>query len=257
MLIRSLLPQIVFSGSVEGGGGGGGDAPAPAADAPAPAADAPAAPEGVLETSLLNVDPAKQADPAADPAADPNKPADPAADPAKKDEPPAALDPKDYKLDNLPEGITADDELVQAFLEGAAKGGMDNDSVNAVIGALAPKLAERLNAGAVAFKTLNEKWQADAVADPVIGGSKEKLEASMGVVVNAMNGLGLPAEMVTDALRTFTFTGAGNNPSILRVMHAMASRLVEKTVVQGNGPAPVGKTPAQRLYPTHFTNNAG
>lgn len=256
MLIRSLLPQIVFSGSVEGGGGdpapAADPAPAPAADpAPAPAAD-PAAPEGVLDTSLLNVDPTKQADPAADP----NKPADPAADPAKKDEPPVALDPKDYKLDNLPEGITADDELVQAFLDGAAKGGMDNDSVNAVIGALAPKLAERLNAGAVAFKTLNEKWQADAIADPVIGGSKEKLEANMGVVVNAMNTLGLPQEMVTDALRTFTFTGAGNNPSILRVMHAMASRLVEKTVVQGNGPAPVGKTAAQRLYPTHF-NNAG
>ncbi len=229
---------------------------APAADAAATTAApvAPAAPESAVTSSLLSD---KAAEPAAttteaEKPAEGEKPADPKAEPEK----PVALDPKDYKLDALPEGIKADDELVQAFLDGAAKGGMDNESVNAVLNALGPKLTERLNAGAVAFKELNDQWQQAAIADPVIGGSAEKLEANMAVVKNAMNTLGLPAEMVTDALRTFQFTGAGNNPSILRVMHAMASRLVEKSVVQGGGPAPTGKTAAQRMYPTHF-NSAG
>lgn len=229
----SRFLRIVFNMADEGGGGGD------------------TAPVSAVASSVLD------ATPVTDPAApvDPAKPADPAApvEPAKPAEPPAPVEPlkpEDYKLDGLPEGITADDDLVKAFLDGAAKGGMDNDSVNAVLQTLGPKVAERMNAGVTAFKEINDKWAADALADPVIGGSTEKLQASVATIKTAINGLGLPAEMVTSALQAFQFTGAGNNPAVLRVFHAMASRLTEKPPVSGTPAQAMDlASVAQRFYP--------
>jgi len=225
---------------------------APAGADPAPAVDpAPAAPvvEGAAGSSLLNADP--PADPPVDPPVDPAKPADPPVDPAKPADPaPEPIKPEDYKLEGLPEGITAEDDLVVAFLDGAAKGGMDNDSVNAVIQALGPKMAERMNAGAVAYKQMNETWQAEALADPVLaGGDPAKLTANMGVVKTAINTLGLPAEMVTSALQALELTGAGNHPAVLRVIYGMASRLSEAPPVTGTPPNADGESVAKRMYP--------
>jgi hypothetical protein len=242
---------VLFSADVEGSAApaAAADAPAPAADAPAPAADSPAVtPTSVVEDAALGTKTAAEA-PKGE--ADPK---DPAKEAPKEPEKPA-ITAKDYKLDDLPEGITADDVLVQDFLEGAATAGLNNDAVNAVVKAMAPKIAERLAAPQAAFKQINEQWAKECLADPDIGGSKDKLNGSMVQIVNAMNTLGLKEGQVDQALEAFVMTGAGNNPAILRVMHKMASRLTEKSVVLGNGPVPQSASMAQRMYPSH--NKAG
>jgi hypothetical protein len=239
---------VLFSADLEGGSGDAGAAAA-ATDAPAaaaaPAADSPpVTPTSVVEDAALGTKTAAEA------------PADaPKDDVAPKEAEKPAITAKDYKLDDLPEGITADDVLVQDFLEGAATAGLNNDAVNAVVKAMAPKIAERLAAPQVAFKQVNEQWAKECLADPDIGGSKEKLNGSMVQIVNAMNTLGLKDGQVQQALEAFVMTGAGNNPAILRVMHKMASRLTEKSVVLGNGPVPQTASMAQRMYPSH--NKAG
>lgn len=238
MLVRNRIVR-----AADDGGAGGG---APAAD-PAPAADAgtapPAggeAPVSALADTLLTAEPPKDGEKPTEPPKDGEKPADKAPEPE-----PEPIKPEDYKLD-MPEGINRDDPLVAAFLEGAAKGGMDDKSVQAVISTLGPKLAEQLAAPMKAWTTLNEQWQAEVKADAVLGGAN--LPATVQTVTDAINLVMAPAE-AQKAREALTMTGAGNNPAIVRLLHSMASRLVEKGAVQGNNPAEV-RNPSALLYPS-------
>jgi len=237
----------------EDGGAGGAAVESGAVSTPAvetPAATEAAAPEvqSALKDTLLTAEPEKtEGD---KPATEGEKMG--AGEGEKEPPAPEPMKPEDYKLE-LPEGITADDPLLTAFLEGAAKGGMDNESVQAVVGALGPKLAEQITAPMKAWTTLNETWQAEVKADPVIGGAN--LPATIKTVTDAISLVSTPEEAQA-AREALTMTGAGNNPAIVRLMHRMASRLVEKGAVQGNSPAE-SRSPAAVLYPSHNAAKGG
>lgn len=242
----------------DGGAGGAGGATADPGTASTPAVETTtastteAAPEvqPALKDTLLSAEPEKTE---GDKPATEGEKKDGAGEGEKKDTPaPEPMKPEDYKLD-LPEGIAADDPLLTAFLEGAAKGGMDNESVQAVVSSLGPKLAEQMAAPMKAWTSLNEQWQAEVKADPVIGGAN--LPTTIKTVQDAMNLVGTPEE-VAACREALTMTGAGNNPAIVRLMHRMASRLVEKGAVQGNSPAE-SRSPAAVLYPTHNAAKGG
>jgi hypothetical protein len=235
----------------EDGGAGGATADPGTASTPAvettTAATTEAAPEvqPALKDTLLSAEPEKTE---GDKPATEGEKKDGAGEGEKKDtQAPEPMKPEDYKLE-LPEGITADDPLLTAFLEGAAKGGMDNDSVQAVVSSLGPKLAEQMAAPMKAWTTLNETWQAEVKADPVIGGAN--LPTTIKTVADAISLVSTPEEAQA-AREALTMTGAGNNP-----MHRMASRLVEKGAVQGNSPAE-SRSPAAVLYPSHNAAKGG
>jgi hypothetical protein len=241
---------------------GGGSSPAEAAPAAAPAEAAPAvasaetpaaaAPaaetpaseqqESVLGKTLLG--------------AEPEKPAEgdtPGAD-TKEGEPSAPeIKPEDYNVD-LPEGIGKDDPLLVSFLEGAAKGGMDNESVQAVINTLGPKLVEQMQAPIKAWVDLNEKWVAEVQADPVIGGDKWPMAKE--TVLQAMT-LVLTPEETRATREALGITGAGNNPAVIRLLYSMAKRLVEPGPVKGNAPTEPPKSAAALLYPKHNAAKGG
>jgi hypothetical protein len=255
MFIRNRITY-----AAEDGGGAAPPAadPAPASTPPAstppaapPATGAPDAdagqPQSALKDTLLTAEPPKtEGEPPADPAKTEG------AGEGEKAPAPEPMKPEDYTLE-LPEGIAADDPLLTAFLEGAAKGGMDNESVQAVVASLGPKLAEQLAAPMKAWTSLNEAWQAEVKADPVIGG--DKLPATIQTVADAINLVSTPEEARL-AREALTMTGAGNNPAIVRLMHRMATRLTEQRPVQGKSPAEV-KSPAAVLYPTHNAAKGG
>lgn len=232
---------------------GGGSAPAaePAttstADAP-PAADPPADTppvQAALTDTLLSTPPKEGEQP---PEGEKKGAGEGEQKPA-----PEAMKPEDYKL-TLPEGITAEDPLLVAFLDGAAKGNMDNDSVQAVITSLGPKLAEQMAAPMKAWTTLNEQWQTAVKADPVLGGANlDQTIATVAKAIDTVSASPAEAQAVREAL---TMTGAGNNPAIVRLLHSMATRLVEKGAVTGNSPAD-SKSAAAMLYPTHNAAKGG
>lgn len=229
--MRLFHSRLVRAADVEGA--------APAAATGAPAApdtttDAPAAP--VLPPTLLSAEPSAEADNQTeqDAKAEPTK-----AEPTKAE----PLNPEDYKID-VPTGIDADDPLLTAFLEGAAKGGMDNDSVQAVISTLGPKLAEQIAAPMKAWIATNEAWQAEVKADPIIGGAN--LPATVKTISDALHLFSDQAE-ATAFREMLTATGAGNHPAAVRVLHKWASRLTEKGAVQGT-PAPAARDAATLLY---------
>jgi hypothetical protein len=197
----------------------------------------------VLEKSLLGETPEKPAEKESQ-GAD-KKEGEPSA--------PEVIKPEDYKLE-MPEGIAADDALVVAFLEGAAKGGMDNESVQAVINTLGPKLVEQMQAPMKAYVALNEKWVAEVKADPVLGG--DKLDSTLQTVWQAMSLVSKP-EDVTSARQALNETGAGNHPAIIRLLHNMAQRLVEPGPVKGNAPTEPTRSAAALLYPSHNAAKGG
>ena len=237
------------------GGAGGGD-PAPVStDTPATTSTSDAAPaandtrpvQAALTDTLLSAEPKKESDP---PLAEGEKKG---AGEGDKPAPAAeAMKPADYQLE-LPEGTAPDDPLLVAFLEGAAKGGMDNDSVQAVVSALGPKIAEQMAAPAKLWNELNDKWRAEVKADAKLGGAN--LDATIATVASGIDLVSTPAEAqaVREAL---TMTGAGNNPAIVRLLHGMAARLVEKGAVQGKSPAD-RRSAAAVLYPTHNAAKGG
>jgi len=137
-----ILPRPLYSGAIEGSGG---------TEAAAVPTEAPAAITTGLESpsvlSAVTEAPAAGAQPEAAPATPPEE---------KPDEtPPAEMKPEDYGELDLPEGISAEDPLLLAFLAGAAKGNMDKESVQAVLGELGPKLHEQLMAPQKAWADMN------------------------------------------------------------------------------------------------------
>lgn len=219
-------------------------APAPAAPeaAPAPAAAAAAPDETVLDKTLLDGEPEKTAEGDT-----------PGADTKEGEQSAPEIKPEDYNVE-LPEGIGKDDPLLVSFLEGAAKGGMDNESVQAVINTLGPKLVEQMQAPIKAWIDLNEKWVAEVKADPVIGGDNWPMAKE--TVLQAMTLVMTPEE--TRATReALGLTGAGNNPAVLRLLFNMAKRLVEPGPVKGNAPTEPPKSTAALLYPNHNAAKGG
>jgi hypothetical protein len=209
------------------------DASAAAGAASPAAADAP-----VPDKSLLGTAEEKPADPKADPEKKPD---------AEADKP---VTPADYKL-TLPEGLKADDALVSKFLDGAAKGKLSNDTVQALISELGPevaslsKLATEYASAVQQFQDMNKSWQSECKADPDFGGAK--LPDTLAAVRKAWDAT-LSPDHVKALDAALDLTGAGNHPAILRAFHALASRLGEGGPVQGR-PAGAARSPAEIMYP--------
>ena len=153
----------------------------------------------------------------------------------------------DYKLpEGLPEGVDAKDPLVAPLLDAAAKAGVSNEALGAILSELAPKVQEQLAAPYKAWNELQTKWGNEIKSDKDIGGAK--LPETVARIMQGVKQFGDEAA-VTEALR---ITGAGNNPAIIRLLNSVFSRLAEGSPVAG-APAQQGKSAAQKLY-DHSSN---
>jgi hypothetical protein len=211
-------------------------APAPAPDKPTFAAE---------PTSLLNQPPP----------ADPPKDGEPPKDPAPKDgekppeKPPEAPPVIDLAAVKLPEGITADDDASKAAMKSASEILADDklppqermQKLIDVYGGLAKAAAD---SNGKAWNDLQDQWQTEVKADPTIGG--DKLVPTQQMISKAIDTLG------PDSAKAFRsaldFTGAGNNPAIIKGLAAFAKLAVEGGHVTG-APPKVAPTTAQEFFP--------
>lgn len=96
-----------------------------------------------------------------------------------------------------------------------------------------------------AWTTLQNEWQEQVRNDPVIGGANlDKNLANTKAGLNAL--LGEDAKSFYDALN---FTGAGNNPAILKGLMKAAAPHAPASPVAGS-PAKPAKTAGATLYPS-------
>jgi len=170
--------------------------------------------------------------------------------PKEPEAPAEPIDPASYlETLKLPDGIAKDDPLLTAFLGGAAKGGMDGESVQAVVEAMGPEITKALSAPYEAWKAMQEEWQGAVKTDPLIGGDKTPaVVATINRALAQVSGDDLAA--VKQALE---ITGAGNNPAIIRAFFRLSQGLVERSgPVTGTptDPRPARNAALASMYPS-------
>ena len=91
------------------------------------------------------------------------------------------------------------------------------------------------------FSRDTEKWAGEVKADPDIGGPR--LSASVAAASRAIEWARVPG--LKEAL---DFTGAGNNPAIVKAFGRFGQALAEDRFAAGNGAAPDQRSIAERLH---------
>ena len=163
-------------------------------------------------------------------------------DPAPEADTPDA--PVDYTFD-LPEGIAKDDPLVSAFTAAVAEAKLPKDAAQAVMSALAPKVAEALQAPYRLWTEAQARWQAEVKADPEIGGTR--LQPTLAGIAKMLDDARYCDPGLRDAL---TATGAGNHPAVIRSFAKLAQAVTEGGMVPAGKPAPAARSAADVLYPS-------
>lgn len=271
MLINRLLHRWVLmnaAGDADGGGatagtaagtgadsatasaGAGGDsagstAVGSAASTESASADAAAARAGALQPPGSLVAEAGQEQQEKD-AADTEKPAE-----DKGDQPKAQDKPIDYEAFKLPDGFEVADDVMKSFKDASAAAKLSQEQAQSFMDMHTKALQDASAKPYQAWHDMQKQWQDEIKADPDFGGAKLETETipSIARAIKAFS----PTPEAEKALRqAFHFTGAGNNPEMIRFMARLGQSLAEGTHVSGK-PAvgDGGKSAAEKMYPTH------
>lgn len=153
------------------------------------------------------------------------------------------VDPASYKI-TLPEGFTTDEALMTELKGIAAKGKIPQADLQAFMDKYAKSSLEAAKAPYKLWQDTQKAWVAEIKADKEIGGAN--LDANLAFGKRFLESLP-NAKEVKEAL---DFTGAGNNPQIVKAFIAAGKLLAEGKLVQGTPGKGSGKTAAQILYPS-------
>ena len=151
-----------------------------------------------------------------------------------------------FKLEEIkvPEGFVVDESVSKPFVEIVNKFGLPRDAVAELVTLQANAMKAASETSTQVWDKMQEDWTKAVKADPDIGG--EKLAPALGKIAQLIDHYKIPE------LRTaLDMTGAGNNPHVIKFLHAIASDLGEGKFVNPNTPAAGTKTTAELLYPTH------
>ncbi len=216
--------------------------PAPATIEAAPAPVEPAAPAAPVipeaAPSLLEL---HDADKAPAPVVDPAKPADPAAEAKPADAPaeapkpeaeakpaepapePAAIEPVVYEPFVLPEGVSADPEIMTAYTELVGGARIPQETAQKLVDlhtAAAQKFASSLiEQQHSTFAETRRGWQKQVMADEELGGASH--HTTMGAIAR-MRDRFVPEEHRAEFNTFMRVTGAGDHPAMLRLLHNVA-----------------------------------
>lgn len=175
-------------------------------------------------------------------------------EPKKDDKPPVELKAEDYKF-TPPEGVTIDEGLSKPFANWAAKNKLSQEAAQALFADAGGEITKLLTAPYETWKSTQETWQTTVKADPEIGGAK--LDGVISTIHKAIDQFGGDKGIDAAAFReALTFTGAGNNPAVIRVLSRMAKAVTEATPVNPN-PGGAKRDPASLLYPSTQGDGSG
>jgi len=172
-----------------------------------------------------------------------------AKDPATpaKPEPPAK-----YTDFAVPEGVKLEGEVLDKATGLFRDLGLDQAGAQKLVDFHAAQLKEASEGPAKLWQDTQETWIDELRSDPTLGKGIENgtVGASIAKMISA-----LPAPQATAFREAMNFTGAGNNPAIVRGFYEFSKRFAEPGPVQGGGPAVIKGKPsaAQALYPTNPT----
>lgn len=161
--------------------------------------------------------------------------------------------PEKYADFTLPEGLELAPEALTEAIETFKKLNLSQASAQQLVDFHVKAVQATQKSMTDFWNAKQDEWVKQAKADPEIGGAKFNNVLSS---INKMLGSLGDAKLVTDFKDAMTYTGAGNNPVVLRTLWALAQQLTEGTHVPAGGPARTGQTmngasrpsPAEALY---------
>jgi hypothetical protein len=166
--------------------------------------------------------------------------------------------PDSYSDFTVPEGFTLDGEVAKEA--GALFKGLDLTQTQAqsLVDYYVKQTKEAFEAPFNAYMDKRQEWRDEINADPDIGGSKlNGVKVSIGRLIDSF-GNAKVAEAFREAM---DYTGAGDNPAVVRGLYELSRRLTEGAAVRGNGPSTEGqrlgpeqRSTAQAIYP-HLPSN--
>ena len=141
----------------------------------------------------------------------------------------------------LPEGFQADETLTKSFVDLSNKFGISKEAANELVKLQAQALTTASEKGSQEWDALQEQWRKDTLADPEIGGPKWK--ESESAIAKLLDRFG-----TTEARQALGYTGAGNNPHLVKMLAKIAVAFAESGPVSGT-PASTPRTQAEIMYP--------
>ncbi len=230
-----MFKKLFFMMMPEGDATGGGGA--------APAAAAPATPEAAPTVAI-----ASQDKPDGGIIADVNNPAEnPAEKPAeetkdtetksedgekKDDDAPKELTADDIKFET-PDGIQITDDAAKAFKDVMADPNMSPaEKAQQLVNMHADALKAAAQVPYDLWSKTQADWQTAIKADKELGG--QNLDAVRSIIAKAVTDVG--GKEAAKIFEAFSFTGAANNPEIVRVMYRLSMAHTEGSHVDGSAP---------------------
>lgn len=158
--------------------------------------------------------------------------------------------PVEYTDFTLPEGIAIEAEKLAAFKEAAAGAKLSQEQAQKFVDLHTQAITEASTKPYEMWRDTQKQWQDQIKADPEFGGAKLESE-TLPAIARAIREFS-PNDDAAKALKqAFSFTGAGNNPEVIRFIARIGKSLAEGTHVSGK-PAggDGGKSAASKLYPS-------
>ena len=167
--------------------------------------------------------------------------------------------PDKYADFKVPEGFTLDGEVASEASAIFKETNLTQADAQKLVDFYVKHTKQAFEAPFNAYLEKRQEWRDQINADPTIGGSKlNGVKVSIGRLIDSF-GDAKVAEAFREAM---DFTGAGDNPAVVRGLFELSKRLTEGTAVRGNGPATTGMrepgqgvpSVAQAMYP-HLPSN--
>jgi hypothetical protein len=162
---------------------------------------------------------------------------------------PAAEVPIKYEF-KIPDGVEADQKMLDSFTAIAAESKLPQEVAQKMVDLYANAVKEANDSPYRLWADTQKAWQETVRNDPELGG--DNFDTMRATIANAIDRVaGKEAQAFRDALN---FTGAGNNPEIIRALYRFSLPYAEGGQVTGQ-PARVEppKSAAEVLYPDQGT----
>jgi hypothetical protein len=162
--------------------------------------------------------------------------------------------PEQYEDFKVPDGFTLDKDIAGEVGALFKEGNLSQAYAQKLVDFYVAKTTESHNQPYEQYQDTRQTWRNEINADPDIGGAK--LNGVMVSISKLIDSFG--DAKVADAFReAMDYTGAGDNPGVVKGLYALAKRLTEGGPVRGSNPSLDGMrrpgegrpSAAQAIYP--------
>lgn len=166
----------------------------------------------------------------------------------------AKVVPEKYEL-KLPEGSVLDAADIEKVSTFAKEQGLTNDQAQAILEQRNDAIAsfvDSIKPDGAKWNQVLDGFEQNALADPEIGGSKEKLAASAELAKRGQEKFGAPG-----LLKLLHESGYGSHPEVIRHFRKLGQLTAnDKLVLPGAGAATKPKSREEKFYPNAEESSA-